>query len=153
MEAFAEGGQEGQRLLFPLTIRLSEPEVRLVGELGGLLGRAGFEVEGFGGDTVIVQSVPDPHPWFDAERCFREMIRELTEGSELVRSARNQHERIAMTFACKGAIKAGQKLGADEMEELFDALFATELPYHDVHGRPTVVRLSARELERKFGRH
>jgi DNA mismatch repair protein MutL len=80
------------------------------------------------------------------------MIDELTNGSELVRSAKNQHERIAMTFACKGAIKAGQKLSAGEMQELFDQLFATELPHHDVHGRPTLVRLSGAELARKFGR-
>ena len=121
-------------------------------DLGGLLGRAGFEVDGFGGDTVIVHTVPNPHPYFDAERAFREMVHELTHGSELVRSARNQHERIAMTFACKGAIKAGQKLSEAEMQELFDELFATDLPHHDVHGRPTIVRLSKGELARKFGR-
>jgi DNA mismatch repair protein MutL len=117
-----------------------------------MLGRVGFEVESFGGDTIIVHAVPNPHPYFDAERAFREMIHELTEGSELVRSARNQHERIAMTFACKSAIKAGQRLSEREMHQLFDELFATELPHHDVHGRPTVVRLSTRELARKFGR-
>ena len=122
-------------------------------ELRGLLSRVGFEVEDFGGDTVILQSVPNPHPYFDAERCFREMVAELTQGSELVRSAQNQHERIAMTFACKGAIKAGQGLAEEEMVNLFHGLFATELPYHDVHGRPTIVRLGKTELERKFGRH
>jgi len=153
MSAFEAGGQDGQRLLFPLTMRLTPAEYAQVEDLGGLLARAGFEVEGFGGDTVIVHAVPNPHPYFDAERAFREMIAELTEGSELVRSARNQHERIAMTFACKGAIKAGQKLGGREMQELFDQLFATDLPHHDVHGRPTIVRLSSGELERKFGRH
>ncbi|MDH5589996.1 MAG: DNA mismatch repair endonuclease MutL [Gemmatimonadota bacterium] len=152
MDAYEAGGQTGQRLLFPLTMRLTQAEYRQVEELGGLLGRAGFEVEGFGGDTVIVHAVPNPHPYFDAERAFREMIDELTHGSELVRSAKNQHERIAMTFACKGAIKAGQRLSPREMQELFDELFATELPHHDVHGRPTIVRLSAAELERKFGR-
>jgi DNA mismatch repair protein MutL len=152
MSAFEEAGQESQRLLFPLTIRLPAPEARQVREIQSLLGRIGFEVEDFGGDTVIVHSVPNPHPYFDAERCFREMIGELTEGSELVRSARNQHERIAMTFACKGAIKAGQRLEAREMAELFDALFSTDLPFHDVHGRPTIVRLTKAELERKFGR-
>jgi len=153
MNAFEAGGEDGQRLLFPLTMRLTAAEYAQVEDLGGLLGRAGFEVEGFGGETVIVHAVPNPHPYFDAERAFREMISELTNGSELVRSARNQHERIAMTFACKGAIKAGQKLGGREMQELFDQLFATELPHHDVHGRPTIVRLSSGELERKFGRH
>jgi DNA mismatch repair protein MutL len=152
MDLFQKGGEVGQRLLFPLTLRLTGAEYRQVESLSGLLSRTGFEVEGFGGDTVIVHAVPNPHPYFDAERCFREMIAELTEGSELMRSGRNQHERIAMTFACKGAIKAGQRLSATEMEELFDRLFATELPYHDVHGRPTVVRLSAKELKRKFGR-
>jgi len=153
MDAYEAGGQDGQRLLFPLTIRLTPAEYAQVEDLRGLLGRAGFEVEGFGGDTVIVHAVPNPHPYFDAERAFREMIAELTHGSELLRSARNQHERIAMTFACKGAIKAGQKLNLREMQELFDQLFATELPHHDVHGRPTIVRLSSGELERKFGRH
>ena len=152
MKAYDGSGQPSQRLLFPLTVRLTPLEYKQVDELKGILARTGFEVEGFGGDTVIVHAVPNPHPWFDAERCFREMVGELTRGSELVRSAKTQHERIGKTFACKGALKAGQKLSAEEMGELFDALFATELPWHDVHGRPTVVRLSTGELARKFGR-
>lgn len=152
MDAYERGGQEGQRLLFPLTLKLTAPELQCVEDLKGILERAGFEVEGFGGDTVIVHAVPNPHRYFDAERAFREMIDELTHGSELVRSARNQHERIAMTFACKSAIKAGQRLSDGEMQELFDQLFATRMPHHDVHGRPTIVRLSAGELSRKFGR-
>ena len=152
MDAFETGGEEGQRLLFPLTIRLTELELACIEELSSLFLRTGFEVEGFGGETVIIRTAPNPHPYFDAERAFREMVHELTHGSELVRSARNQHERIAMTFACKTAIKAGQKLSELEMQELFDQLFATELPHHDVHGRPTVVRLSTEELGRKFGR-
>ncbi|MDX1568212.1 MAG: DNA mismatch repair endonuclease MutL, partial [Longimicrobiales bacterium] len=152
MNSFESGEAGSQRLLFPLTIRLSGPEYEQVLALEGLLERAGFEVEGFGGNTVIVQAVPNPHPYFDAERCFREMVDELTHGSELVRSAHNQHDRIAKTFACKGAIKAGQLLSREEMVELVDQLFATELPHHDVHGRPTIVRLSRAELERKFGR-
>jgi DNA mismatch repair protein MutL len=152
MERFDRGGVESQRLLFPLTIRLTRAEYDMVQDLKGMLHRAGFEVEGFGGDTVIVHAVPDPHPHFDAERCFREMIDELTHGSELVRSARNQHERVAMSFACKAAVKAGDPLDDRELQELFDQLFGTELPFHDVHGRPTTVRLSRAELERKFGR-
>jgi len=150
--AFEESGQTGQRLLFPLTIRLSKAEYEQVEALTGILNRVGFEVEGFGGNTIIVHAVPDPHPYFDSERCLREMIDDLVAGSDLTRSAKNQHEKIAMTFACKGAIKAGQRLTESEMQELFDQLFATELPYHDVHGRPTIVRLSKSELERKFGR-
>jgi DNA mismatch repair protein MutL len=152
MNAFAAGGEHGQRLLFPLTLRMSGPEMACLVDLRNLLERAGFEIEPFGGDTVIVHSVPDPHPYFDAERAIREMVNELTHGSELVRAAKNQHERIAMTFACKSAIKAGQRLSDAEMHQLFDQLFATDLPHHDVHGRPTVVRLSTQELSRRFGR-
>jgi DNA mismatch repair protein MutL len=153
MTAYEEGGETSQRLLFPLTLRLRPEELAQVEDVGGMLRRAGFEVERFGADTVVVHATPNPHPYFDAARCFREMVAELTEGrSDLMQAARNQHERIAMTFACKGAIKAGQRLSENEMQELFDALFATELPHHDVHGRPTIVRLSRGELERKFGR-
>ena len=150
--AFEESGETGQTLLFPLTVRLAKAEYEQVEALTGILNRVGFAVEGFGGNTIIVHAVPDPHPYFDPERCLREMIDELVTGSDLTRSAKNQHEKIAMTFACKGAIKAGQRLSETEMQKLFDQLFATELPYHDVHGRPTIVRLSKSELERKFGR-
>jgi DNA mismatch repair protein MutL len=153
MRGFAAGGQPSQRLLFPLTLRLSPAELGIVENSAELFTRAGYEIEPFGGRTVIVHAAPAPHPYFDAERCLREMLAELAEGSELTRAAKNQHERIAMLFACKGAVKAGQRLSAVEMEQLFEQLFATELPYHDVHGRPTIVRLSVEELERRFGRH
>jgi DNA mismatch repair protein MutL len=153
MNRFANGGQDSQRLLFPLTLRLSPAEFGVVEELQGVLGRAGFEVEPFGGRALIVHAVPNPHPYFEPERCLREMIAELAHGSPLVNAARNQHERIGLSYACKAAIKAGQRLSAEEMRELFDRLFATELPYHDVHGRPTVIRLSIDELHNRFGRH
>lgn len=153
MRGFQDDGENAsQRLLFPITVRLAPAEFQAVEELAGILARAGFELEPFGANTVIIQSVPHPHPHFDAERCFREMIAELTEGSALVDSARTQHERVAKSFACKAAIKAGQPLSDAEMSELFDQLFATELPGHDVHGRPTILRLSLDELARRFGR-
>ncbi len=152
MTALDSESKFAQRLLFPLTIRLTRAEFQETMTLSGILKNLGFEIEGFGGDTVIVQAVPNPHPYFDAERCFREMLRELIEGSDLTRSAKNQHEKIAMVFSCKSAIKAGQELTEVEMQELFDQLFATELPYHDVHGRPTIIRLGKGELKSKFGR-
>jgi DNA mismatch repair protein MutL len=153
MEAFDRGGMPSQRLLFPITLRLTPAEFGIITDGRDFFQRSGFEVEPFGGRTVIMHAAPAPHPYFNAERCLRDMIAELAAGSELTRSARTQYERIAMTFACKGAIKAGQPLSRGEMEELFERLFATELAYHDVHGRPTVIRLSLEELERRFGRH
>jgi DNA mismatch repair protein MutL len=152
MRRFRESGGEAQRLLFPLTLTLSPSEYSAAEELAQMLGRVGFEIEPFGERTVIVRSSPNPHEHFDAERCFRDMIHELADGSPLVDAARNQHERIAKSLACKGAIKAGQSLSQEEMADLFDRLFATELPGHDVHGRPTIVRLTLEELARRFGR-
>ena len=152
MRDFDEGDAVSQRLLFPITIRLSASEFQAAEELAAIFKRAGFDLEVFGSNTVIIHSVPHPHPRFDAERCFREMIAELASGSPLVDSARNQHERVAKSFACKAAIKAGQPLSQAEMIELFDRLFASELPGHDVHGRPTILRLSLDELARRFGR-
>ncbi|HSJ05864.1 MAG TPA: DNA mismatch repair endonuclease MutL [Longimicrobiales bacterium] len=153
MDAFDRGGQTSQRLLFPVTLRLTPPEYATVMDAKELFERTGFEVEPFGGRTVIMHSAPAPHPYFNAERCVRDMIAELSAGSELTRSARTQYERMAMTFACKAAIKAGQRLSPLEMERLFERLFTTDLPYHDVHGRPTVIRLSLDELARRFGRN
>jgi DNA mismatch repair protein MutL len=152
MRDFDERERDSQRLLFPITLRLSPAEFAVVEELGGLFGRMGFEIEPFGGRAVIIHAVPSIHPYFDPERCLRDMIAELTEGSPLVDTARTQHQRLALTFACKAAIKAGQRLSQVEMEELFDRLFATELPYHDIHGRPTVIQLSLHELHNRFRR-
>ena len=152
MAGMETGADLGQRLLFPFTVRLTRPEVEAVEAVRETLAQTGFGIESFGADTVLVQSVPSPHPYFDAQQCIREMIADIVQGSDLLRAAHNQREGIAMTFACKGAIKAGQKLSQEEMHELFDQLFATSLPFHDIHGRPTVVRLGLGELLRKFGR-
>ncbi len=152
MARFESGGGTSQALLFPVTLQFSPPEAEALDDLAGLLVRQGFELEPFGERTWILTAAPQPHARFDAERCLREMVREVAEGSPLVNSARTQHERLAKSMACKGAIKAGQHISSDEARELFDRLFATPLPGHDVHGRPTIVRLSVDELDRRFDR-
>jgi DNA mismatch repair protein MutL len=98
----------------------------------------------------VVQAVPVPHPRCDAERCLRETLDALT-GSRHA-SVAGRHERLAMTVACKAAIKAGDALSMEEMRALYLALGETTLPAHDVHGRSTIVQLSWTELERRFGR-
>lgn len=153
MARFEAGGGASQALLFPVTLQFSPPEAAALEDLSGVLRRIGFELEPFGERTWLLSAAPAPHPRFDPERCLREMVRELTEGSPLVNAARNQHERVAKSMACKGAIKAGEHISPEEARELFDRLFATELPGHDVHGRPTIVRLSVEELDRRFGRN
>ena len=139
-----------QRLLFPLTLHLGATEAEAFETHRELFERLGFELEGFGGHTLLVRSVPMPHPRFDAERCLRETLASLTGDRDAAAAPR--HQRLAATVACKAAIKAGDLVSPAEMRALFVALASTQLPAHDVHGRSTIVHLSWDELERRFGR-
>jgi DNA mismatch repair protein MutL len=150
MGMLERGEAPSQRLLFPLTLHLAPAEAEAFEANRDVLARLGFEVEGFGGHTLLVNAVPMPHPRFDAERCLRETLAALAGDREAASHAR--HERLAATVACKAAIKAGDELSPGEMRALFVALGDTTLPAHDVHGRSTIVQLSWSELERRFGR-
>jgi DNA mismatch repair enzyme (predicted ATPase) len=150
MGMLERGESPSQRLLFPLTLHLAPAEGEAFEANREMLARLGFEVEGFGGHTLLVHSVPMPHPRFDAERCLRETLAALAGDREA--SAHARHERLAATVACKAAVKAGDELSPGEMRALFTALGDTRLPAHDVHGRSTIVQLSWPELERRFGR-
>ena len=150
MNTLESGAAPAQRLLLPLTLHLGPAEGEAFDANREYLERIGFEVEGFGGHTLIVNTVPMPHSRFDAERCLRETLDALT--GDRVAGVAAQHERLAATVACKAAIKAGEELSQGEMRSLFAALRDTTLPAHDVHGRSTIVHLTWDEVERRFGR-
>ena len=144
------GEAPSQRLLFPMTLHLGPDEAEAFEANRASFEKLGFEMEGFGGHSLLVNAVPMPHPRFDAERCLRETLAALT-GDRAAGDAK-RHERLAATFACKAAIKAGDVMSPGEMRALYIALANTRLPAHDVHGRSTIVRLSWDELDRRFGR-
>ncbi len=150
MHSLETGSSPAQRLLLPLTLHLGPAEGDAFEANREYLERLGFEVEGFGGNTLIVNTVPMPHRRFDAERCLRDTLDALT-GDRIAGTA-TRHEHLAATVACKAAIKAGDQLGTAEMRSLFASLRDTKLPAHDVHGRATIVQLSWDELDRRFGR-
>ena len=150
MAALESGSSPSQRLLFPLTLQLSPAEAEALDAHRDLLASLGFELGEFGGQTVIVHSVPTPHPRFDAERCLRDTLSALTGDRPPAAAARHQH--LAATVACKAAIKAGDALAPQEMRALFVALRDCKLAAHDVHGRSSIVHLAWDELERRFGR-
>ena len=146
------GARPGQTLLFPIVLHLAPEQYATWESYRGLIDRLGFDIAPFGGQALAVSSVPAFRHRFDPEAALAGLLDDLTEpgaGS----ADMNQHERVARLFACKAAIKAGQALAADEMSELIDRLFATRLPYDDVHGRPAVLRIDLGDLERQFGRH
>ncbi len=143
-------GAPAQRLLLPLTLEFTAAELDALDGHRELLRRVGYELEPFSGRTVVVHTVPNPHPRFDAARCLQELAADLAGGR--FGGWANRLERFAATFACRAAVKAGQRLEPDELRELVTRLLAATLPAHDVHGRPTVVQLPKEELERRFGR-
>lgn len=150
MRQLTGDGAPAQRLLLPLTLEFTAPELEAIDAHRESLRRVGYEVEPFSGRAVVVHTAPNPHPRFDAARCLGELVADLAGGR--FGGWANQLERFAATYACRAAIKAGQRLDADEMRELVMRLLAATLPAHDVHGRPTVVQLPKDELERRFGR-
>ena len=150
MNVLERGEHPGQRLLFPMTLHLGPAEAEAYERDREVLDQLGFEIEGFGGHTLIVRAVPMPHPRFDPERCLRETLAAIAGDRDA--GAHQRHERLAATVACKAAIKAGEALSPSEMRALFVALRDTTLPAHDVHGRSTIVQLTWDELDRRFGR-
>src|SRR5438874_4433810 len=150
MRQLTGDGGPAQRLLLPLTLEFTAPELEAIDAHRELLRRVGYEVEPFSGRAVVVHTAPNPHPRFDAARCLGELVADLAGGR--FGGLANRLERFAATYACRAAIKAGQRLEPDEMREIVARLLTATLPAHDVHGRPTVVQLPKEELERSFGR-
>ena len=150
MRQLTGDGVSAQRLLLPLTLDFSPPELEAIDAHRELLERVGFEMEPFSGRSIVVHTVPNPHPRFEAARCLQELVADLAGGR--FGGWQNRLERFAATFACRAAIKAGNRLDADEMRELVVRLLTATLPAHDVHGRPSMVQLPKDELERRFGR-
>ena len=152
VEDLRNGERAAQRLLFPLVLHLTPLQRSTWETYRGMIARLGFEIEPFGGDAVAVSAVPAFRHAFDPEGALAGLLDDLAEpgrGS----ADMNQHERVARLFACKAAIKAGAPLAREEMAELIDRLFATRLPYDDVHGRPAVLQIGIDDLDRHFGRH
>ncbi|MFL5505634.1 MAG: DNA mismatch repair endonuclease MutL [Gemmatimonadales bacterium] len=150
MRELSGQGAAAQRLLLPETLQLTDEEFDAVDAHGEQLSRVGFEVEPFGGRSVVLHAVPSPRAGFDALACFRELVADLARGR--FGGWANRLERFAATYACRAAVKAGDHLSEREMRELLARLFTCELPPHDVHGRSTIVQLPLEELERRFGR-
>ncbi|HRP08653.1 MAG TPA: hypothetical protein PLL69_09205, partial [Gemmatimonadales bacterium] len=132
------------------TVELTDEELDVVSSHSELLRRLGYEVEPFGGRAVVLHATPHPHPRFDVLGSFRDMVSDLARGR--FGGWPNRVERFAQTWACRAAVKAGQKLDEASMRELLERLFRCSLPPHDVHGRATIVQLPREELERRFGR-
>ena len=138
---------DAQGLLEPLALELPPRLRALVAAEAEALAGHGFAIEPFGEGSLIVRSLPAQLARGDAREAvlrFLEVMLEEEEG--------DGRDRVAMSLACHGAIRAGKTLSPEEMRELMLQLEASESPHTCPHGRPTMVHMSAEALARGFGR-
>mgnify|MGYP000883796011 FL=1 len=146
-----EGPLTSQRLLVPELVELPQPEFYAVMDLAEELARFGMEIEPFGERTVIVRSFPQVLGKFDGRTFFRDLMDEL-EGPDGARKVDGRLETIVKMMACKGAVKAGQRLGPEQLRRLLEQRNETEHADTCPHGRPTTIRLTRAELDKQFHR-
>ncbi len=151
MEKLTRGALESQRLLVPLLIDLpASAHQALAGRLPELE-RLGFEVEGFGTATIRVSSVPALLTIEDASKAVQALAEDL-EGLDRGAQVHEAIRRIAATTACHAAVKANYPLTYEKMTHILAELRATAYSTVCPHGRPVMLRLTRREIEKNFDR-
>ena len=143
-------GISSQKILFPKTIKFDPEEYIHLLEIFSYLQKIGFEFREFGENTIIIEGTPSNLPSDEEENIIREI---LDHYAKTKNTSSTFIEYMASTYACKAAIKAGDKLSQIECKELVDQLFSTEYPYYCPHGRPIIVNLTLSDLDDRFERH
>lgn len=144
------GNVPAQMLLVPVQVNLTAAEKQAVLQNIDLLTDAGIEVEDFGGATVVVRAVPADVPVDDVEDMIVELATRLIDGSR--DALREKTEWVLHSIACRAAIKAGDKTGSAEMLALAQHIMDGTVPPFCPHGRPCVLKITRKELEKQFGR-
>ena len=151
MERLSAGRLESQRLLAPLVLDLSPAQQQALALHAQDLDRLGFEVEEFGGTSLRVGAVPALLGLAEAEAAIRALAEDL-EDLDRGAPAENALRRIAATTACHAAVKANDPLTPEKMRYILDELRRTAHSTVCPHGRPVVLRLTRREIEKNFQR-
>ncbi len=146
-------GERGaaQQLLFPTLVDLSNDQFELLLELGPHLRQLGWDLSLLGPPTVVIQGVPSGLRHERPGQLLQDVLDGMSESTGRAPDEDIAH-RLAASWACHAATRAGDPLDQEEMRSLVDRLFATSRPHGDPHGRVTFVRLDLEELHRRFGR-
>jgi DNA mismatch repair protein MutL len=139
-----------QQLLIPLYIDLNPVDYEVAKSIEGELKALGFDIELQSKRKIKIKGIPSDVKLGHEDKILQELIDEFKEND--VKLNLDKRDNLAKSYACKHAIKAGDKLNPDEMLNLIDKLFYTKMPYVCPHGRPTVVKISMDELDKKFAR-
>lgn len=144
------GSVPSQMLLVPVQVNLTAAEKQAVLQNLELLTDAGIEAEDFGGSTVVVRAVPADVPVDDVEDMIVELAAKLADGGR--DALREKTEWVLHSIACRAAIKAGDRTNAAEMLALAQRIMDGTVPPFCPHGRPCVLKITRKELEKQFGR-
>lgn len=144
------GNVPSQMLLDPTAINLSAEEKQALLDNIPLLENAGLEIDDFGGNTVVLRAVPADVETQDIEGILVEIASKLLHGG---RDALTEHtEWVLHSISCRAAIKAGDNSSPQELMALAQKILSGEVPPFCPHGRPCVLKLTRKELEKQFGR-
>ena len=140
-----------QPLLVPISVEIRPGDRPLMDDLAPVLAEMGFETEAFGGHTFIVRSVPAMFDHVDVAALINALLDDLA-GAGTAREGERLRERVLTRLACHAAVKAGQHLPVEEMQQLIDDLLKARLSFTCPHGRPTMIFLTRDQLDRQFKR-
>lgn len=147
---YKDGGKDVQMLLMPDILELSKKDMRIVMDHLDLFEQAGFSLEEFGDNTIKIMGVPV----ICYEMNTKDLFIDILDGIDITNRTTTQEveEKFLSTVACKAAIKANMSLEEREIRGLLDQLLLLENPFTCPHGRPTAIRITKLEIEKKFGR-
>ena len=140
-----------QYLSPPIILTLTMQEARLLEENMDRFTSIGFEIEPFGPEEYAVRAVPDNLFWIAKKELLTEMLDDLADGLNTSMTPEMIDEKVA-SMSCKAAVKGNSRLSSQEVDELIRELLTLDNPYHCPHGRPTIIAMTKRELEKKFKR-
>ncbi len=151
MDQFENQKKSVQPLLVPQQIELTSSEILLIEEEMEVFESLGFEVESFGGNTFVVRAVPSCLANQNIDEIIKGVLDDVSDKKDPTKM-QGKTEEILTYMACRSAIKFGQKLSLNEMQNLISQTEKLKRPYTCPHGRPTMISLSLEELEKMFGR-
>ena len=137
-------------MLLPDIINLTHKEKDIVKENVGLFKKAGFIMEEFGENTIRLIGVPSLCMDLDTKELFMELLDAID--TVAITAIQEKEEKFISTVACKSAVKAKMKLDKEEVDKLMNELLVLKNPFTCPHGRPTAIKMTKQELERKFER-
>lgn len=144
------GEKDSQLMLLPDIINLSHKEMDIAKDNMEMFEKAGFMLEEFGENTIKLTGVPNICIQLDTKELFLETLDEI---NTVARTAKQEiEERFIATVACKAAVKANMALSKEEVDSLMTELLKLPNPFTCPHGRPTVIKMSKYDIERKFSR-